>query len=116
LKVLLDECVDARFAPHVTGFDTQTVLGKGWEGIANGKLLALAQAEFDVFVTVDKNLSFQQHLPKFSIAVILVHCKSNRVEDLVLLLPELLEAIPKAPMRQVSHVGAQQTIAASRDT
>jgi hypothetical protein len=106
LKVLLDECVDARFAPHVTGFDTQTVLAKGWSGISNGKLLALAQAEFDVFVTVDKNLSFQQHLPKFSIAVILIHCKSNRVQDLLSLLPELLEAIPKAPKSQVSHVGA----------
>jgi len=106
LKVLLDECVDARFAPHVTGFDTQTVLGKGWSGISNGKLLALAQAEFDVFVTVDKNLSFQQHLPKFSIAVILIHCKSNRVQDLLPLLPELLDAIPKALKSQVLHVGA----------
>jgi hypothetical protein len=115
LRILLDECVDARFAPHVTGFDTQTVLGMGWSGISNGKLLTLAQADFDVFVTVDKNLSFQQHLPKYSIAVILVHCKSNRVEDLLLILPDLLDAIPKAPMRQVSHVGAQQTHAASRD-
>jgi hypothetical protein len=90
LKVLLDECVDARFAPHITGFDTQIVLGKGWSGISNGKLLALAQAEFDVFVTVDKNLSFQQHLPKFSIA-----------------------AIPKAPRGQVTKVDAQQPHAAS---
>ena len=85
MKVLLDECIDARFAPHVTGFDTQTVLSKGWLGIANGKLLALAQAEFDVFVTVDKNLSFQQHLPKFSTAVIQIHCNSNRVQDLLTL-------------------------------
>ncbi len=106
MKVLLDECVDARFAPHVVGFDTQTVLSKGWSGISNGKLLALAQAEFDVFVTVDKNLSFQQHLPKFSIAVIPIHCKSNRVQDLLPLLPELLEAIPKALKSQVLHVCA----------
>jgi hypothetical protein len=106
LKVLLDECVDVRFAPHVTGFNTQTVQDKGWSGISNGKLLALAQAEFDVFVTVDKNLSFQQHLPKFSIAVILIHCKSNRIQDLLPLLPELLDAIPKALKSQVLHVGA----------
>ena len=106
MKVLLDECVDVRFAPHVTGFDAQTVQDKGWSGISNGKLLALAQAEFDVFVTVDKNLSFQQHLPKFSIAVILIHCKSNRVQDLLPLLPELLDAIPKAIKSQVLHVGA----------
>lgn len=78
MRVLLDECVDARFAPHVTGFQTETVLGRGWSGISSGKLLSLAQDEFEVFITVDKNLSFQQHLPKFSIAVILIHCKSNR--------------------------------------
>jgi len=104
LRVLLDECIDARFAPHVVGFDTQTVLGKGWSGISNGKLLALAQAEFNVFVTVDKNLSFQQHLPKFSIAVILIHCKSNRVQDLLEVLPNLLAAIPTAPAGQVTRV------------
>ena len=104
MRVLLDECIDARFAPHVVGFDTQTVLGKGWSGISNGKLLALAQAEFNVFVTVDKNLSFQQHLPKFSIAVILIHCKSNRVQDLLEVLPNLLAAIPTAPAGQVTRV------------
>jgi hypothetical protein len=103
LKVLLDECVDARFAPHVTGFDTRTVLGMGWESISNGKLLTLAQAEFDVFATIDKNLSFQQHLPKYAIAVILIHCKSNRVEDLLPLLPDLLDAIPKAPRGQTTR-------------
>lgn len=115
MKILLDECVDARFAPHVTGFDTQTVIGKGWAGISNGKLLALAQTEFDVFVTVDRNLSFQQHLPKFSIAVILIHCKSNRVQDLLPLLPELLDAIPRALLGQVVHVGAQLVVAADPD-
>lgn len=104
MRVLLDECVDARFAPHVVGFDTHTVLDKGWSGISNGKLLALAQAEFEVLVTVDRNLSFQQHLPKFSIAVILIHCKSNRVQDLLEVLPSLLAAIPTAPAGQVTHV------------
>jgi len=110
LKVLLDECVDARFAPHVTGFDTQTVLGKGWSGISNGKLLALAQVEFDVFVTVDRNLSFQQHLPKFAIAVILIHCKSNRVQDLLELLTDLLAAIPRAPVGEVTHVAPNSAL------
>ncbi len=104
MRVLLDECVDARFAPHVVGFDTHTVLDKGWSGISNGKLLALAQAEFEILVTVDRNLSFQQHLPKFSIAVILIHCKSNRVQDLLEVLPSLLAAIPTAPAGQVTHV------------
>jgi hypothetical protein len=105
VRVLLDECVDTRFAPHVVGFETRTVHDQGWAGVSNGKLLALAQVEFDVFVTVDRNLSFQQHLPKFTIAVVLIHAKSNRVRDLVEKLPDLLAAIPVAPGGIVTHVG-----------
>jgi hypothetical protein len=105
LKVLLDECVDSRFAEHIRTVEVHTVIGKGWAGVTNGKLLALAQAEFDVFITVDRNLSFQQHLPKFDIAVILLKAKSNRLSDLVALLPELLPAITSAPKRTVTTVG-----------
>lgn len=106
MKVLLDECVDSRFADHIHTIEVHTVAGKGWAGITNGKLLTLAQAEFDVFVTVDRNLSFQQHLPKFDIAVILLKAKSNRVGDLVVLLPELLRAIPSASKGSVTTVGS----------
>jgi hypothetical protein len=85
-------------------------LGRGWSGISNGKLLSVAQGEFDVFVTVDKNLSFQQHLPKFSIAVILLHCKSNRVQDLLELLSDLLAAIPRVPVGEVTHVAPNSAL------
>ena len=70
MKVLLDECVDSRFAEHIQTIEVHTVVGKGWAGITNGKLLTLAQAEFDFFVTVDRNLSFQQYLPKYDIAIL----------------------------------------------
>jgi len=105
VKVLLDECVDTRLVSEITGFEVATVVGKGWAGIANGKLLALAQAEFDAFVTVDKNLAFQQHLPKFSIAVIVVRASSNRLADLITVVPDLLAAIPMAQKGAVSYVG-----------
>jgi hypothetical protein len=98
--------VDSRFANHIHAIAVHTVVGKGWAGITNGKLLALAQAEFEFSVTVDRNLSFQQHLPKFDIAVILLKAKSNRVSDLVGLLPELLQAIPSAPKGTVTTVGS----------
>lgn len=105
MKVLLDECVDTRLAALLPEFDTRTVHDQGWSGIANGKLLTLAQAEFDVFVTVDRNLSFQQHLPKFSIAVILLHARGNRVSDLAALIPQLKDVIPNARRGVVTHVG-----------
>jgi hypothetical protein len=105
VKVLLDECVDTRLASHLSGFDVVTVADKAWAGISNGKLLALAQVEFDVFVTVDKNLSFQQHLPKFGIAVVVMRVASNRLADLVTIVPDLLAAMPNATKGEVFYVG-----------
>jgi len=104
LKLLLDECVDRRLAQHITGYSVRTVTEMGWNGIKNGQLLALAQSEFDVFVTVDRNLSFQQHLPQFSIAVLLLAAPSNRLADLVKLVPELAAAVPTATKGTVIRV------------
>jgi hypothetical protein len=92
-KVLLDECVDSRLAKEIIGHDVQTVPAMGWSGIKNGKLLALAEASFEVFVTVDRNLAFQQNLPAFKIAVIVLQANSNRLQDLVSLVPQLNVAI-----------------------
>jgi predicted nuclease of predicted toxin-antitoxin system len=105
VKILLDECVDSRLARHFSEFDVQTVHDRGWSGITNGKLLALAQVEFEVFVTVDRNLAFQQNIPKFSLAVILVHCVTNRLADLVALVPDIQRAIPIATRGTVTNVG-----------
>jgi len=81
-----------------------TVADQGWLGISNGNLLTLAAAEFDVFVTVDRNLPFQQHLPKFDIAVILLRAKTNRLADLVLLVPDLVSVIPRAKRGVVTPI------------
>ena len=105
MKILLDECVDSRLARHFSDCEVQTVHDRGWSGITNGKLLALAQVEFDVFVTVDRNLAFQQNIPKFSLAVILVHCVSNRLSDLIRLVPDIRSAIPSAMRGAVTNVG-----------
>ncbi len=56
----------------------KTVPQRGWAGVKNTQLLALAEAEFDVFITVDRNLSFPQNLPQFDIAVIVLQAPSNR--------------------------------------
>jgi hypothetical protein len=105
LRVLLDECVDVRLAASLASVDVRTVADQGWLGISNGQLLGLAAAEFDVFVTVDRNLPFQQHLPKFDIAVILLRATTNRLDDLVLLVPDLLSAIPSAKKSVVTPIG-----------
>ena len=72
MKVFVDECVDWRLARDIVGHEVKTARQIGWSTIENGEPLALAAKEFDVFITVDRNLSFQQHLPAFTIAVIVL--------------------------------------------
>jgi hypothetical protein len=76
----------------------------GWATIQNGQLLALAERSFDVFVTVDRNLSFQQNLTSYSIAIIVLRAKSNRLAALKPLVPALLSALASA------HPGAAVTV------
>ena len=90
MKILLDECIDRKFIRELSGHQVKTVPQMGWAGIKNGQLLALAEAEFDVFITVDRNLSFQQNLPQFDMAVIVLHALSNRLADLKPLAPQIL--------------------------
>lgn len=77
----------------------------GWATIRNGDLLALAEKEFDVFVTVDRNLSFQQNLPRFKIAVLILRARTNRLIDLLPLMPKILEAILRSKAGEVVSIG-----------
>jgi len=54
----------------------------GWAGKKNGELLALAAQEFEAFITIDQNLYFQQNVPKFNIAVLVLSARTNRLADL----------------------------------
>ena len=105
MKILLDECVDWRLIREITGHQVRTSHEMGWATIKNGELLALAEKDFEVFLTVDRNLSFQQHLPKFAIAVIVLRAVSNRLSDLKPLVPKLIETIPTAERGKVTYVG-----------
>jgi hypothetical protein len=104
VKILLDECIDRRLAKEIVEHDVKTVPKMGWATIKNGELLALAEKEFDVFLTVDRNLSFQQNLPRFNIAVIVLRASSNRLWDLRTLVPKLLESLPMAKQGELFWV------------
>lgn len=105
MKLLLDECLDRRFARELPGHFIRTVPQMGWATIKNGRLLKLAEADFDIFVTVDRNLSFQQHLPKFKIAVAVLRARSNRLEDLKPLGATLLAALPGLKAGEAQIIG-----------
>lgn len=104
MRILLDECIDRRFSREIEGHEVVTVPQAGWAGIKNGELLTRAQAQFDAFVTVDHNLAFQQNIPQFTIAVIVLQALTNRLKDLRPLLPKLLQVLPTVPKGQVSRV------------
>ena len=72
MKVLVDECVPLKLVRLLTGHDFSTAQQKGWDGFSNGKLLALAELEFDLFLTSDLNLQYQQNLKGRKIAILLL--------------------------------------------
>ena len=91
--MLLDECVPRRIRRKFDGFQVTTIETAGFKGLKNGKLLAAASADFDVLVTVDKNLGYQQNNATLPMAVLLLSAYSNRVEDLEPLAEEAVLAL-----------------------
>lgn len=82
-----------------------TVPRCGWAGIKNGELLALAEKEFDLFITVDRKISTQQDLTKFKIPVLLIRARTNRLEDIRPLVPELLGTLDSVASGTLTTVG-----------
>ena len=106
MRVLLDESVPYDLAAEVHGHDVQTVAGRGWAGLANGELLRRARSEFDAFVTMDRNLPYQQNLPAAGIGVVLLRAPSNRMRHLRPLVPLILEALDGVQPGELRRVGA----------
>ena len=106
MRVLLDECVPRRLRRELAGHEAVTVTERGWSGVKNGSLLKLAEAEFDVFLTVDQNLRFQQNLKDFDIAVVLLIARDNRLTTLLPLAPapqEVLSQIKPGDFTSISE-------------
>lgn len=72
MKVLVDECVPLKLVRVLTGHAFVTAQEKGWGSFKNGKLLALAEPEFDLFLTCDRNLQYQQNLQGRKISILLL--------------------------------------------
>ena len=106
MRVLLDECIDWRLSRDLTDHDVRTARQMGWETLKNGELLALAATQFEAFVTVDRNLSFQQNLALRPIAVLVLRVKTNRLADLRALVPELLTALDQAKPGAAVSIGS----------
>jgi hypothetical protein len=91
VRLLLDESIPRRLATHLGGVDVDTVFDRAWSGLKNGELLRAAEGEYDAFITVDQNLQYQQRLSGFDIGVLVLAAHTNRLQDLLPLVPILLE-------------------------
>jgi predicted nuclease of predicted toxin-antitoxin system len=107
MRILLDECVPRRLKRELAGHTVQTVPEARWASIKNGALLKLAEASFDVFVTVDRGMRYQQNLSAYDIAVIVLVVRHNKFEVLQTLMPSLLEALNHVEPGQVTHIGSK---------
>ena len=96
MRILVDECVDWRILRDLTAYDAKTVRQLGWEHVDDGELLSLAATQFDVFLTVDKDLRYQQNIAAFDIAVIVLRGRTTRLGDLRELLMPLQDALRTA--------------------
>jgi hypothetical protein len=104
MRVLLDECVPRALRKELLGHEVKTVAEAGWAGVKNGELLQLAAAQFDLLLTVDRNLEYQQNFAGLALAVLVVHASSNDVAVLRPLMPAVLAAISETKPGLVTHV------------
>jgi hypothetical protein len=88
MKILLDECVSKHLKPYLSDFEIYTVREMQWSGIKNGKLISLCiENDFDILLTIDKNIQFQQALEKFPLIIIILNSFTSNVDDLITYLP-----------------------------
>ena len=104
MRVLIDECVDPRVKLLFSEYKVATVHEQGWDTLEDGPLLTAAQKEFDVLVTIDGGIEFQQNLSKFQIGVVIAHVPKNQLIHYRVIQKELLAAIENAIPGQAVHV------------
>ena len=104
MNVLLDECLPKQLKQIFSGYKLKTVPEMGWAGKTNGELLRLAEKEFEVFITIDQNLQYQQNLKKSSLAVVLLTVKNNRYESIVPLIPNTQHALKTIQAGQLIRI------------
>ena len=106
MRILLDENLDWRLSRHLPEQEVDSVAYIGWFGTKNGALLLKAvDAGYDVFLTMDGNLPYQQNLSVHGLAVIALRAKTNRLADTIPLMPAVSSRLSTAPKGEVTRIG-----------
>jgi hypothetical protein len=105
MKILLDECVPVRLGKYLEGFTVSTVSKEQWTSLKNGKLMKAAiDGGFDVMLTVDKNLQYQQNLNEYNITIVVFDVLFNRLQDFTPLIPKFLEQLPSMEKKKAYNI------------
>jgi len=109
MRILIDECLPRKLKHELPEHDARTVPEMGWAGKKNGELLRLMIGQFDVFITADQNLTYQQNLQGVNIGVITLAARSNRLPDLLPLVPRLKSALETVQSGEIVRVKANDS-------
>jgi len=110
MKILLDECVTKSVRNHLVGLEVLTVREQGWLGFKNGTLMSHASnSGFNIFLTIDKNLQYQQNISDYKLAVVILDSPSSKIEKLLPFVTEFLNKLAdfqpgKAYVIQLSQI------------
>jgi predicted nuclease of predicted toxin-antitoxin system len=107
VRILLDECVNARIKAAFAGHVVKTVAEMGWRGAKDSLLLTYAQNSFDVFITIDRKLEHQHNLTELKLGIVIARVLSNEITAYLPILPSLLEAAESVKLVGVIHVRAR---------
>ena len=105
MRLLLDEQVPRRLKQLLAGHEAWTVREMGWDSKSNGELLALARHEFDAFITLDRNLEYQQNITESDLPIIVLIPRRSNMEHLSPLAPRVLEVLNDLKRGDVIHIG-----------
>ena len=109
MKILIDEClpVELKGTLDALGHDCQTVRQAGYGSKKNGELLALAEGQWDVLRTSDHSIRYQQNITHRKVSILILRAKSNRMKDLLPLMPACAQALRHIQAGQFVEVGPQ---------
>jgi predicted nuclease of predicted toxin-antitoxin system len=107
MRILIDECLPAPIIDSLTpfGHECKTVREIGLGSKKNGELLTLADGKWDVPLTNDKNIKYQQNMKGWTISILILSANSNRLSDLLPLIPACAHALLSIHSGQVVEIG-----------
>jgi hypothetical protein len=105
MKVLLDECITKKLKLQLADFDVYTVSELGWSGVKNGHLMSLCvDNHFDILLTIDKNMIYQQNLDKYPVAIVVLNSRTSKFEELIQFIPSFTSQISSFEKHKASII------------